>query len=127
MGGQWLGGHDISGHFFMLVLSSACLFLEFFISESHAQAAHVAREKTSEGGTTMEEEESQVVARAKLWAHYLVWAVIVLDGWMLLMTAIWFHTLFEKLSGLTLAGLSVWAVYFLPRFWPAWRELVGGV
>jgi Inositol phospholipid synthesis and fat-storage-inducing TM len=122
-GGQWLGGHDISGHFFMLVLSSACLFLEFFISESQVQAAEDARgEKTSE-----EQEETEAVVKARLWAHYLVWTVIVLDGWMLLMTAIWFHTLFEKLSGLTLAALSVWAVYFLPRFWPAWRGVVGGV
>jgi hypothetical protein len=132
-GGKWLGGHDISGHFFMLVLSSACLFFEFFISESHARVAHphistgpasgVARETTEEE----KREVDEGMVKARLWAQYLVWTVIVLDGWMLLMTAIWFHTLFEKLSGLTLAGLSVWAVYFLPRFWPAWKGLVGGV
>lgn len=140
-GGKWLGGHDISGHFFMLVLSSAFLFLEFFISEaqysSHAQlahphispsaAAHIAQETTEEEKRAVGGWESEEVAKARLWTRYFVWVVILLDGWMLLMTAIWFHTLFEKVSGLALAAGGVWGVYFLPRFLEAWREVVGGV
>ena len=141
-GGTWLGGHDISGHFFMLVLSSAFLFLEFFISEtqygSHVRSAHphispdaaarIAREASEEekravGGWESEED----VGGPRLWTRYFVWTVIVLDVWMLLMTAIWFHTLFEKMSGLALAAGSVWGVYFLPRFWEAWRGFVGGI
>jgi Inositol phospholipid synthesis and fat-storage-inducing TM len=136
-GGKWLGGHDISGHFFMLVLSSAFLFLEFFISESQTQATHphISREAAARiaADTTEEEKralggwESEGAIKARVWTQYLVWGVIVLDVWMLLMTAIWFHTIFEKLSGLVLASASVWAVYFLPRFLPAWRGVVGGV
>jgi Inositol phospholipid synthesis and fat-storage-inducing TM len=136
-GGKWHGGHDISGHSFMLVLSSAFLFLEFLISESRAHAAHphisasaaaqIARDTTEEEKRAVGGWESEGAARARLWASYLVWAVIALDVWMLLMTAVWFHTLFEKVSGLALAALTVWAVYFLPRFLPRWRTLVGGV
>ncbi len=140
-GGKWLGGHDISGHFFMLVLSSAFLFLEFFISEarhhssaqsahphiSPSAAAHIAKETTEEEKRALGGWEGAEVAKARLWTRYFVWAVILLDAWMLLMTAIWFHTLFEKVSGLALAAGAVWAVYFLPRFLGAWRELVGGV
>ena len=137
VGGKWLGGHDISGHFFMLVLSSAFLFLEFFISETQTQAAHpnisaeaaarIAKETTEEEKRAVGGWESEGVVKARLWTQYLVWAVIVLDAWMLLMTAIWFHTLFEKVSGLVLASLSVWGVYFLPRISPEWRRVVGGV
>lgn len=137
VGGKWLGGHDISGHFFMLVLSSAFLFLEFFISETQTQAAHphisaeaaasIAKETTEEEMSAVGGWESGEVVKARLWTQYFVWAVIVLDAWMLLMTAIWFHTLFEKVSGMVLASLSVWAVYFLPRIYPEWRVMVGGV
>ena len=137
VGGKWRGGHDISGHFFMLVLSSAFLFLEFFISESETRAVHphisssaaaqIAKETTEEEKRAVGGWESEGVVKARLWTQYFVWAVIVLDAWMLLMTAIWFHTLFEKVSGLTLASLSVWAVYFLPRLLPRWRAVVGGV
>lgn len=137
VGGTWLGGHDISGHFFMLVLSSAFLFLEFFLSESQAQAAHphispsaatqIARGTSEEEKRAVGGWESEGVVKARLWTQYFVWAVIVLDGWMLLMTAIWFHTLFEKASGLALASLGLWGVYFLPGFWPAWRRVVGGI
>lgn len=149
-GGRWLGGHDISGHFFLLVLSSAFLFLEFFISESQqlsrsssssqtpnisaSAAAQIARDTTEEekravGGwdNADEEDTTSIDYKARLWTSYFVWGVIVLDGWMLLMTAIWFHTLFEKVSGLALAAGSVWAVYFLPRLVPGWRSIVGGV
>jgi Inositol phospholipid synthesis and fat-storage-inducing TM len=140
-GGKWLGGHDVSGHFFMLVLSSAFLFLEFFISEaqynyntqsthphiSPSAAAHIAKEATEEEKRAVGGWESEEVAKVRLWTRYFVWAVILLDAWMLLMTAIWFHTLFEKMSGLALAAGSIWGVYFLPRFFETWRMVVGGV
>lgn len=137
VGGEWRGGHDVSGHFFILVLSSAFLFLEFFISESHAGAAHphispstaarIATETSEEEKRASGGWESEEAVKARLWTWYITWTVILLDGWMLLMTAIWFHTLFEKVSGLTLASLTIWAVYFLPRFWPEWKGVVGGV
>ena len=68
--------------------------------------------------------------------------VMGLSSWMLLMTAIYFHTWFEKVSqtyarlfvpmtndrqftGLLAAGTAFYAVYIVPRFVPGVRQLVG--
>ena len=45
--------------------------------------------------------------------------------WMLLMTAAYFHTWFEKFTGLLVALGALWVVYFLPRGLPAMRAAVG--
>lgn len=121
-GGKWQGGHDISGHFFMLVLSSAALFLELSISE-HQNSKQVAADAPSKTTATKKDLSTAgnadgipvTPSQAKVWGLYLVWGVIILDIWMLFMTAIWFHTLFEKISGLVLATATVWAIYFSPR------------
>ena len=52
-------------------------------------------------------------------------AVAALSGWMLLMTAAYFHTWFEKLTGSLLAAAAVYAVYFLPRAVPPLRQIWG--
>ncbi|KAK3682220.1 inositol phospholipid synthesis and fat-storage-inducing TM-domain-containing protein [Podospora appendiculata] len=70
-GGRWSGGHDISGHVFLLVLGSG-----FLVQEVVWVAARWGR-----GGRGEER---------------LAAVVVVLSGWMLLMTAIYFHTWFEK-------------------------------
>lgn len=51
--------------------------------------------------------------------------VAVLSWWMLLMTAAYFHTWFEKLTGLLVAFSAIYMVYFLPRAVPAMRQLLG--
>ena len=135
VGGRWKGGHDISGHVFMLVLSSAFLVLELYVSDalslhprvSLRAAAAVAHETTDEEKRELGGWESDVEARIRIWTRYFVWTVVVLDLWMLLMTAIWFHTWLEKLSGLFLSGSCIWALYFMPDFLPAWRAIVGPV
>lgn len=135
IGGRWKGGHDISGHVFMLVLSSAFLFFEFFLSDaqsshpnvSPAAAAAIAANTTPEEKKAVGGWESESMAKARLYTRYFVWIVIALDLWMLLMTAIWFHTWLEKVSALILAESSVWAVYFMPRLVPIWKMVVGGV
>lgn len=48
-----------------------------------------------------------------------------MSWWMLLMTAAYFHTWFEKFTGLVVAFLAVYGVYFAPRGLPALRQLVG--
>ncbi|KAM0803362.1 inositol phospholipid synthesis and fat-storage-inducing TM-domain-containing protein [Usnea florida] len=48
-----------------------------------------------------------------------------LSWWMLLMTAAYFHTWFEKLTGLLTAFAGVFVVYFLPRALPAMRDIIG--
>jgi hypothetical protein len=135
VGGRWKGGHDISGHVFMLVLSSAFLILELYVSDalsphphvSPKAAAAVAHDTTEEEKRELGGWESDTQAKIRIWTRYFVWTVVGLDFWMFLMTAIWFHTWLEKLSGLLLSGSCIWAVYYLPAFLPAWRAIVGPV
>jgi Inositol phospholipid synthesis and fat-storage-inducing TM len=135
VGGKWKGGHDISGHVFMLVLSSAFLFLELYVSDvlsphsrvSPRAAAAVARDTTDEEKREIGGWESDTQAKIRLWTRYFVWTIVGLDLWMLLMTAVWFHTWLEKLSGLLISVSAIWAVYFLPASLPAWRAIVGPV
>ena len=48
-----------------------------------------------------------------------------LSWWMLLMTAAYFHTWFEKFTGLLVAFGAIYVVYFLPRAIPQLRQVVG--
>lgn len=134
-GGSWRGGHDISGHVFILVLSSAFLLYELFLADRHSShptvspgaAAGVAKNMTEEEREAVGGWENEQTAKFRIWSRYFVYGVVLLDFWMLLMTAIWFHTWLEKLSGLLLAGASLWSTYFLGDFVPVWKDLVGGV
>jgi len=114
-------------------LSSAFLYLEQLIADfqsphpsiSAKAAAGLAHDLTPEEKLAMGGWESDGEAKFRLWTKYFVWTIIGLDIWMLLMTAIWFHTWLEKLSGLLISGLSIWVVYYLPALSPAWRNVVG--
>ena len=44
---------------------------------------------------------------------------------MLLMTAAYFHTWFEKFTGFLVAGSALYVVYILPRAVPAVRQVLG--
>lgn len=83
-GGAWVGGHDISGHVFLLVLGSAFLGME---------ALPVLMHSTESGNE--EEDGTKGIAG---WGVLFVAAVGGLSWWMLLMTAAYFHTWFEKVS-----------------------------
>jgi hypothetical protein len=120
-GGRWRGGHDISGHVFILVLSSAFLLYESFLADAHSQhpnvspsvAAKLAHELTEEERKAVGGWESEAVAKLTVYARWFLYGVVALDLWMIMMTAIWFHTWLEKLSGLLIAGATLWGVYFL--------------
>jgi len=134
-GGRWHGGHDISGHVFMLVLSSAFLLYELYITDrasAHPSvSAHAAtggaHDVTEEGGRNGEPREFEYLAQMKIWSRCFLYAVVLLDLWMLLMTAVWFHTWLEKLSGLVLASATIWSAYFLADSVPPWGYVVGGI
>ncbi|KAK5070902.1 hypothetical protein LTS08_000553 [Lithohypha guttulata] len=134
-GGNWRGGHDVSGHTFMLVTSSACLLYELWIADRASQhpsvtpraAANVAhglseQERKSVGGW-----ESEGEARARVYARNFLYGVVGLDCLMLMTTAIWFHTWLEKVNGMLVAGIGLYITYFLGDYVPAWREIVGGL
>ncbi|EGC41018.1 inositol phospholipid biosynthesis protein Scs3 [Histoplasma capsulatum var. duboisii H88] len=115
-GGAWTGGHDVSGHVFMLVLTSAFLLLEL-------QGASSVESEMEEP-----KDRNQYFVQMKLvekWSRNFTLAVGGLSWWMLLMTAIWFHTWLEKVTGLTLALGAVYTIYFLPRTLSPWRNIVG--
>ncbi|KAJ5084547.1 hypothetical protein NUU61_009126 [Penicillium alfredii] len=132
-GGAWRGGHDISGHVLMLILATASLAFEAvgagaspFSVRSGRPIGEGGRERKAsdpEAPWTGESNGTEGVART--WSARLVWGVVVLGWWMLFMTAIWFHTWFEKWTGLSVALGAVYAIYILPRKVPAWRDIVG--
>lgn len=134
-GGRWRGGHDISGHVFMLVLSSAFLLYELYIADSHSEHPHVSAAAAAKLAGEMTEEEKKSVggwesaniAKVRVWSRWFLYSVVTLDLWMILMTAIWFHTWLEKLSGLLLAGASIWGIYFGGEVSETWKGLVGGL
>ncbi|TPX12377.1 uncharacterized protein E0L32_007024 [Thyridium curvatum] len=136
-GGRWAGGHDISGHVFLLVLGSVFLAQEvgWVVARGRRAAAAAASASASGGGGKRDErsvvmrdgavKSAEVEAEAEGAASAahgsltlggrLVAAVVALSLWMLLMTAIYFHTWFEKLTGLLVALAGLYAVYVLPR------------
>lgn len=92
-GGSWEGGHDVSGHAFMLVLASAFLMLE--LSGALWPRDGVEGSKDKDMSTEQPTNSSQDDGLPKISRNF-VWAVVGLSWWMLLMTGIWFHTWFEK-------------------------------
>lgn len=130
-GGKWKGGHDISGHVFLLVLGSMFLFEE--VIHVVLRSARATEERTiymHDGAVKSAEVEMQPgsdSAADGLWnlGIKVVLGVALLSWWMLLMTAAYFHTWFEKFTGLIVAFSGVFAVYFLPRAVPSLRGIIG--
>lgn len=105
-GGRWSGGHDISGHVFLLVLGSAMLMNEVlwpvlrwtgWTAEERCVVMHDGAIKSA--GVEAEKPQGSGAGKEAfgLGGKFAV-AVLALNLWMLLMTAIYFHTWFEKVS-----------------------------
>ncbi|MCJ1432163.1 hypothetical protein MMC27_001519 [Xylographa pallens] len=134
-GGSWKGGHDISGHVFLLVLGSAFLWLEILpvvmrhagLREQRLILHEDGNVKSAEAEVQMaREKEDREDAEAEAEAGVSVPVIVAgLSWWMLLMTAAYFHTWFEKFTGLVVAFAGLFTVYFLPRAVPAMRSVVG--
>lgn len=151
VGGKWKGGHDISGHVFLLVLGSMFLLEE--VLHVVLRSARTKEERTilmNDGAVKSAEVEAQIPSGDTLGSSgqwdlgvKVVLGVAGLSLWMLLMTAAYFHTWFEKvltlflpsrmtitnsneqLTGLLVAFSGIFVVYFLPRAVPAWRSVIG--
>ncbi|KAF4555498.1 Inositol phospholipid synthesis and fat-storage-inducing TM-like protein [Elsinoe fawcettii] len=109
-GGVWKGGHDISGHVFLLILGSAMLLLEALPIVMRKEGE--ARAQTKEG-------------RSSTLGSKIALGIAGLKAWMLLMTAAYFHTWFEKFTGSIVAVTALWVVYFLPRGVAGLRSILG--
>ncbi|KAL2163989.1 hypothetical protein VTH06DRAFT_3202 [Thermothelomyces fergusii] len=107
-GGRWRGGHDISGHVFLLVLGSFFLMQEAgwtvarwarWLAEERCVLTHDGAVKAAlaeaDGRTDRQGDGAVPTPMEALGrAGTLVAVVVGLCGWMLLMTAIYFHTWF---------------------------------
>lgn len=106
VGGKWKGGHDISGHVFLLVLGSMFLFEEVLnvtLKSSRREeqrtitmtdgAVKSADLETDRHSDLLAETQGQWTLGAKI-----ALGVSALSVYMLLMTAAYFHTWFEKAS-----------------------------
>lgn len=110
---MWKGGHDISGHTFIMVLSSLLLLEDVapYLAEILGRSAlgqllfPQQQQASAVRGRTNWTPQAKVAVAATL-------GLVGLWGWMLLNTAIYFHRPQEKISGL-LAGLAAWLV--LPK------------
>lgn len=131
IGGQWKGGHDISGHVFLLILGSAMLWLELLPSVLKMEGLREARCIVTDDGLTRSasiEMDQNMTNDKPAGLGIGIKAALVVAGlswWMLLMTAAYFHTWFEKFTGLLVAFSALYVVYFLPRGIPALRRVLG--
>ncbi|KAJ1836265.1 hypothetical protein LPJ63_000402 [Coemansia sp. RSA 2711] len=103
-GGRWTGGHDISGHCFLL-LHSALFLAEEAVAPLLAAAAAVTAPRQPPA--------LAAVRRAVLAATLALVAVWV---FMLFATARYFHGAAELLSG-TALGAGYWFVFYQARAW----------
>ncbi|KAI8371907.1 inositol phospholipid synthesis and fat-storage-inducing TM-domain-containing protein [Blakeslea trispora] len=99
LGGQWTGGHDVSGHCVLLIHAS--LFLWEEISWLFYDAKPVMTMKRRD--------------RLQYGAVMAILALLALWWTMLLMTGIYFHGQFEIFSG-TVFGILGWAILYLGVF-----------
>jgi hypothetical protein len=126
-GGAWRGGHDISGHVFMLVLATALLAHEALGAVAFSALSASTR---ADGDSVRERKSSDPVISptpnpegdsglARKWSLRLVWGVVGLGWWMLFMTAIWFHTWLEKVSCFSrlISKLAIWPLQVRPGYY----------
>jgi hypothetical protein len=137
-GGRWLGGHDISGHVFLLVLGSGMLWMELLPIVVRWTGLREARRISKDGLVRSASTETvadgqgakgnvgniEVPKRLGLGVKVAL-GVAAMNWWMLLMTAAYFHTWFEKFTGLVVASTALYTIYFLPRAVPLVRQAIG--
>ncbi|KAI9248493.1 Fat storage-inducing transmembrane protein [Phascolomyces articulosus] len=103
-GGTWNGGHDVSGHCVLLILSSLFLWEEAVAWAFYSiPAVQRLRANTSN--------------RNAWYSVLTVFGLLVFWWWMLVVTSVYFHGHFELLSG-CFFGVLGWAIVYigiLPR------------
>lgn len=99
----WVGGHDLSGHAFLLSMSTLFLLSEI--------APTLAQTYLSSSSTPSVAKRIEQASRNRRYAALAIVMLISLWYWMLLMTSLYFHTPQEKFTGL-LAGVVGWWLSF---------------
>ena len=93
MGGQWTGGHDVSGHCVMLIHASLFFWeeLNWMVYNFNAFI------------------QMKTYSKAQYWSIVSVLTIAGMWWFMLFMTGVYFHGHFEILSG-TIFGVLGWAI-----------------
>ncbi|KAL3230071.1 Acyl-coenzyme A diphosphatase SCS3 [Nakaseomyces bracarensis] len=134
-GGYWKGGHDPSGHIFLLTLMILFLIGEsrqfFFKAIQHClstksycidQCKKIISAPPQDNRTPVWEQRIQkaikltvFLARYILWENPIILLVVLLALWLwnLILTVIVFHTFSEQLSGLFFAYIVAATLYYL--------------
>lgn len=146
-GGKWTGGHDISGHVFLLVLGSYFLLQEVgWVYLNHwrrgsAGSVSLRDDRTvvmHDGAVKNAAVEADRLAEAVEYRMTSAWealglggkfacGVVTMSGWMLLMTAIFFHTWIEKVCfcATSLCDLRIfanhWSFSSVAAYWSSGR------
>ncbi|SMN19724.1 similar to Saccharomyces cerevisiae YDR319C YFT2 Putative protein of unknown function [Maudiozyma saulgeensis] len=102
-GGQWVGGFDISGHFCFLMNISLILWCELYIYYNYVNKKNIQNFMT--GWIT----NGIIVILAVL----MIWTML------LFITAVYYHTLMEKLLGCVLGYTCFYVMYQLIPDYPA--------
>ncbi|KAJ1828383.1 hypothetical protein LPJ56_001144 [Coemansia sp. RSA 2599] len=103
-GGWWSGGHDVSGHCFLLLHSA------LFLTEEVLGPLLLSRPRTG-AGPTSSGSSMRAVRRARLGVVAATLALVVLWAAMLFATAAYFHGAKELASGAAL-GIAYWAAAY---------------
>jgi hypothetical protein len=105
VGGKWSGGHDISGHVFLLVLGSMFLLQEVIHVTLRSPATRDERiifmhDGAIKGADVEAQPSSGGVVEGSKWTlgSKMALGIVGLSLYMLLMTAAYFHTWLEKVS-----------------------------
>lgn len=114
--GSWEGGHDPSGHVFLMVHSSLYMFMEG-ISLWTSWTQFTANIRNLVTGIRLSLNKIGFVAQFLVEnPHIILMQLTALWWFMLLMTNIYFHSIAEKLVGLAFGYFGVFAVYLFPRY-----------
>lgn len=115
----WKGGHDISGHSFLLTHSSLFLMTEIAPTLSvllESVTGQPSGVQTGQGRLTPTLSATRARIESTVGRRYAAYATTLLIGvwwWMLLMTSLYFHTPQEKVSGFAAGVLGWWSSYTL--------------
>ena len=97
------------------------------VSDATHKVSNAARQEM-ESHPQLQQQVQATINTARGLKHYaaaMALITAVLSWWMLLMTAAFFHTWFEKLTGWLMAFGTLWVMYYLPRGSPMAREVLG--
>lgn len=142
IGGKWTGGHDPSGHCFLLVQSSLFILFELMplarillqdLYETHetfrwlvdrsetlsiSVKHYIYGDKDAKSSSIPERNQTRLSQVVRFICNPLVAGVslVTLWCWMLLVTSTYFHSLVELLGGTFAGYFAVVPLYIFPRF-----------